>query len=345
MHIRCRATAIYECGELKFFYSESPRLFTVKHYGVRRVMTKGFVSVVIPSKNRPDFLHEALGSVFAQTYQNLEVIVVDDGSASSLEPMLKEKYGDRILFLRHEESLGASAARNAGARLASGEYIAFLDDDDLWMPEKIEKQIAAYGELSENFGVVYCGFDYIVNGAIVSRVNDYKKTDMLFPQSLASCPVGSPTALIRKKYFDQVGGYDEELTACEDWDLWVRLSKICLFCPVEEVLALYRVHGAQLSVDLSKNLCFRYGFVDRYVDDLCLYPEILSSHYNRLGSLCRLAGRDKEALSFYVKSIKKNFFNFYAWTHILLSFISISVDRRLTEKYGTKKIGGVRIID
>lgn len=210
-----------------------------------------------------------------------------------------------FIFLRHEESRGASAARNAGARLASGEYIAFLDDDDLWMPEKIEKQIAAYGELSENFGVVYCGFDYIVNGAIVSRVNDYKKTDMLFPQSLASCPVGSPTALIRKKHFDQVGGYDEKLTACEDWDLWVRLSKICLFYPVEEVLAHYRVHGAQLSVDLSKNLSFRCGFVDRYFQDLCLFPEILSSHYNRIGSLCRLAGRDKEAFPFYIKSIKK----------------------------------------
>jgi glycosyltransferase involved in cell wall biosynthesis len=290
-------------------------------------------------------LKETLDSIFAQTYQNLEVVVVDDGSSFPLESILKKHYGNQVLFLRHKESKGAPVARNAGARQASGEYIAFLDDDDLWLPKKIEKQITVFDRLNEEYGVVYCGFDFLVNGRIVFRKNKYGKTGSMFPRSLSGCPFGSPTPLIRKKYFDQTGGFDEKLQACQDWDLWVRLSKICSFYPVQESLALYRIHGEQISTDVLKKIYSRNVFIDKYKKDLDSLPGVLSKHYCRLGALCRLAGEEKDSFSFYVKSLEKNPFNRNAWIHLLVSCVSVTVDKMLTKKFGTRILDGIRIIN
>ena len=309
------------------------------------MMKKGLVSVVIPSKDRADFLKETLDSVFAQTYQNLEIVVVDDGSTFPLEPMLKEIYGDRVVFLRHEKSLGAPVARNAGARLTSGEYIAFLDDDDLWLPKKIERQLAVFNDSKEDVGVVYCGFDYVINGKIVSKKNVYKNIGHIYPQSLSACPVGAPTPLIRRSCFEQTDGFDEKLPACQDWDLWIRLSKICSFYPVQSVLALYRIHGKQISTNIERKIYSRNALMTKYSDDFKLLPKILSMHYSRIGSLYQLSGNEKDSFCFYVYSLMKNPFNFYSLVHVIISLFSPSVDRILIEKFGTLKYNEIRIIN
>lgn len=306
---------------------------------------KPFVSVIIPSKNRPDLVHRAIDSVLGQTFQSFEVIIVDDGSDMPLYPMLAEKFGNSISCFRHEHSLGAPAARNFGASHAKGKFVAFLDDDDIWLPEKLEKQMAAFSCLSEDFGVVYCGFDFIANGTVVERKNTYHTTYDLHELALKMCPVGSPTPIIRKNVFEAVGGFDVSLLACQDWDLWIRLTRVCRFYPIKQSLARYRVHGDQISTDVLRKIEARKMIVEKYYQEMSEYPKILSSHYQRIGSLCSLAGRKNEAKYYFWRSINMNKANWGSWVHLILQFGGKKIEKYLIEKFGITKVGEARILN
>lgn len=303
------------------------------------------VSVIIPSKNRLVFLQQAIESVLAQTYRNFEIIVVDDGSDEPLKPLLTERYHGKVICLRHDHSWGAPAARNTGNFQAKGNFVAFLDDDDIWLPKKLEKQMNEFLHLGEDIGVIYCGYGFLMNGAVIDRKNEYHDIETLDSLVLERCPIGSMTPIIRKRYFDAVGGFDVNLPACQDWDLWIRLTKICRFYSVQESLALYRVHGDQISTDVLKKINAREMIVEKYYGQMVAFPKILSSHYQRLGSLCSLAGRKKEARSYFLRSVQSNKINFGSWVHLLLQLGGRKIERLLIENYGTLKIGKTRVIN
>ena len=118
------------------------------------------VSVIIPTHNRADLVPLAIQSVLQQTYTNLECIVVDDASTDNTEETVRTIIDERIIYLRHENNKHASAARNTGIKYARGEFIAFLDDDDEWLPTKLEKQVPFLLNLHEKVGMIYCWMDY-----------------------------------------------------------------------------------------------------------------------------------------------------------------------------------------
>jgi len=303
------------------------------------------VSVIIPSKNRPGLVQKTIDSVMGQTYRNVEIIVVDDGSNVPLPPMLAERFGDIVVCFRHESSCGAPAARNFGATHAKGEFVAFLDDDDIWHPEKLEKQMAAFSSLGEEYGVVYCGYDFWIDGSVIERKNIYHEADRLHEVALAGCPVGSPTPVIKKIFFEAVGGFDDSLPACQDWDLWIRLSSVCQFFPVRQSLAHYRVHGDQISVDILNKINARKMILEKYREDISANRRILSMHYQRIGSLCSFADKKKEAKSYFWRSIQISKTNLGSWVHLILQYGGRRVERFLIEKYGITKVGKVRIIN
>lgn len=302
------------------------------------------VSVIIPSKNRPDLVVSAVTSVINQTYANIEIIVVDDGSVVHLAPVLHKIFSDKVLCVRNDVGLGAPAARNAGARIASGQFIAFLDDDDLWVPSKLERQLSSFRTLGDDFGVVYCGYDFIVRDAIVLRKNCYHANFDLYITALNECPVGSPTPLIRKKYFDMVGGFDSSLPSCQDWDLWIRISQVCKFYPVKESLALYRIHGDQISTNMNKKIEARKMLIDKHFNELKNHSRILSSHFSRVGSLCVMNGNDKEARKYFRKAIANNPFNVGSMVHLLLQVLCKPLEKRLVEHFAVNTIYGIRVI-
>lgn len=303
------------------------------------------VSVIIPSKNRPEFVLKTIESVIAQTYQNIEIIVVDDGSKTLLAPLLEKAFGDLLRCVRHDCSKGAPAARNTGANYAKGEYIAFLDDDDEWLSDKIEKQMSAFLKLGDEFGVVYCGYDYVVVDKIIPRLNIYHDVFDLSVISLRGCPVGSPTPIMRRIYFEKIGGFDVGLPACQDWDLWIRLSRVCKFYPVKESLALYRVHGEQISVDISKKILAREAIFNKHINDLFKYSKILSMHYRHLGSLCVLIDQYSDSRMYLLKSVKTDWSNWGSWIHIFLQSFAKRFDKYLINKYGITQVGNVRLIN
>ena len=186
------------------------------------------LSVIIPAYNRADFLRDALESVINQTYfekspsQAWELIVVDDGSTDSTQEVIRA-FGDRIRYLYLPHS-GVSTARNLGLSRAAGEFIAYLDSDDLWKPDKIETQIKYM--LSHSAAVVCCTEEiWIRNSKFVNPRKKHRKfSGMIFDKVLPLCLLSLSSALFRRCLFQEVGWFDESLPACEDYDLGIRIA-------------------------------------------------------------------------------------------------------------------------
>lgn len=203
------------------------------------------VSVVMPVYNGERFLRESLDSVFAQTFQDFEMLCVDDGSTDNSAAVF-EQYGARIRVLR-QKNAGQSAARNVGVTLAKGQYIAFLDQDDLWYPSKLMRQVAAI-EADPRVVLVHCDFDRIdEKGRMVQE-----RAGTIERASALASPMGHligealifPSAmLIRREGFASSGGFHAELQGFEDFDLIARLKQQGEFVMVEERGMAYRLHG------------------------------------------------------------------------------------------------------
>jgi len=180
------------------------------------------VSAVIPTFNRGWIMAEAVQSVLDQTYEPLEIIVVDDGSTDNTRAVL-EPFMDKITLLK-QDNKGVSAARNLGIQHARGEFIAFLDSDDLWLPDKTGCQIDFF---KANPNAIICQTEeiWVRKGRRVNPKKKHKKrSGMIFEPSLHLCLVSPSAVMMRRRFFDIIGLFDEMLVACEDYDLWLRTS-------------------------------------------------------------------------------------------------------------------------
>ncbi|MFA5840234.1 MAG: glycosyltransferase [Candidatus Margulisiibacteriota bacterium] len=183
------------------------------------------ISVIIPVYNRPQFLQEAIESILKQTFKDIEVIVVDDGSTKELRtpnPEPRTKNDKLKSFFRPHK--GVSAARNYGVSQASGKYIAFLDSDDLWLPHKLEKQIEFLHNNPE-YQVCYTDEKWLRNGEHLNQMKKHAKYHgWIFDKCLPLCIISASSILMERKVFDELGGFDESLPVCEDYDLWLRMA-------------------------------------------------------------------------------------------------------------------------
>ena len=309
-----------------------------------------FVSVIIPTYKRPIFLKETIESVLSQTYKNIEIIIVDDNDPSDkdrkeTEKLIKQYKDNNIVYIKHEKNMGAPAARNTGLKSAKGEFVAFLDDDDLWLPQKIEKQIKKFSSFTDDYGIVYCGYDYIINNKVIPKRNRYNIEGDFKRESLQYCPFGSPTPLIRKKYLNMIGGFDERFSSLEDWDLWIRLAQVCKCSFIPEVLALYRVHGSQISTDINKTIKGREMILKKHITKIKEYPEALYWHYRRLGSLYSYANDTNKAYEYFIKALKTIHFSKDIYIHLLLLLMPYYLRKKIIEYFGMKKIENILIIN
>jgi glycosyltransferase involved in cell wall biosynthesis len=180
------------------------------------------VSVIIPTYNRAWVLKEAIDSVLAQEFRDFELIVVDDGSTDNT-PQILESYAQDLTVIR-QPNRGVSAARNRGIVAANGRLISFLDSDDLWLPRKLSSQVNFFNSNPEAV-INQTEEIWIRNGVRVNpKTRHHKPSGMIFEQSLALCLVSPSAVMMKRSLFDAVGLFDEDLPACEDYDLWLRIS-------------------------------------------------------------------------------------------------------------------------
>jgi GT2 family glycosyltransferase len=213
---------------------------------IEKKQKKPRVSVIIPTYNRGWIIREAIDSVMVQDYRDFELIVVDDGSTDNT-PDILDSFRDEIRVLR-QENQGVSAARNRGLATASGRFIAFLDSDDLWLPQKLLRQVEFF---NKNPDAQICQTEetWIRKGVRVNPKKRHKKPrGMIFEPSLALCLVSPSAVMIRASLFEKVGGFDETLPACEDYDLWLRISSRYPVYLIDTPLIIKRGgHNDQLS--------------------------------------------------------------------------------------------------
>jgi glycosyltransferase involved in cell wall biosynthesis len=263
-------------------------------------MDKPSVSVIIPTYNRAGMLKEAIDSVLAQNYSDFELIVVDDGSTDET-PQILNSYGDKVKRIC-QRNQGVSAARNRGIAAASGGYMAFLDSDDLWLPGKLAIQTDF---LRSNPEALICQTEeiWIRNDVRVNpRERHRKYSGMIFERSLALCLVSPSAVMVRRSLFDKFGLFDESLPACEDYDMWLRVSCRCPVYLIDTPLIIKRGgHADQLSKQpvLDK---FRIQAIKKILDSQMLSVEQYNAGVNMLkqkcalyATGCRRRGRTEEA--------------------------------------------------
>jgi glycosyltransferase involved in cell wall biosynthesis len=208
------------------------------------------VSVVVPTYNCARYVTAAVDSVLFQSFTDLELLVVDDGSTDGTRQVLAG-YGPPVRYL-YQTNSGVSAARNLGIAESRGRYVAFLDADDTWMPQKLERQVAAL-DAAPGVGCCYSAFLVVDSelrplGVRKSERRGRILEDLLFRGNV----VGSIcTVLVERALLEQVGGFDLRMSQCADWDMWVRLARETEFLYLEEPLVTYRQHGSMMSRDIS----------------------------------------------------------------------------------------------
>jgi len=210
--------------------------------------------IITTYKRKPEFVIRAAKSVLNQTYPNIELIVVDDSpNGYELRDSVKEAIEElpgKVTYVRHSENKGACAARNTGLSLAKGEYVGFLDDDDEWCLNKVEKMLPLF--INENIAFVYCGAEVVF--VETGRVEELKRTyykGRIYRYLLTSNIIGSTSfPLIKRKCLESIGGFDEELPSCQDYDVWLRLSMNYEVNYTKDILVRYYMHDNE---QISKN--------------------------------------------------------------------------------------------
>ena len=233
------------------------------------------VSVVIPTYSRANLLPRALESVLNQTYDDFEVIIVDDCSPDNTPKIVKSYSDSRIKYIRHDRNRGANAARNTGIRSSSGEYLALLDDDDKWLENKLELQISRFEELEDSFGLIYAGRRIVLNEEVIERYIPQMEGD-IYQRLLRRNVIPSETPLIKTECFDQIGLFDNDLRSCQDWDMWLRIAESYKISFVPEVLAVsFWDSSNRISDDFSRKFQGYLRLHDKYKKDI--YKDPLSA--------------------------------------------------------------------
>jgi len=248
------------------------------------------VSVVIPTFNRSQKVVRAISSVLSQTFTDVEIIVVDDGSTDGTKKEV-EQFDDIVTYVAHSSNLGVSAARNTGIKGSGAPLIAFLDSDDHWLPEKLAAQVCFFNEHPE---AVACQTEelWIRNGR---RVNPMKKhlkpSGDIFEPSLKLCLVSPSAVMLKRSLLDEVGLFDEDLPVCEDYDLWLRISCRYPIHLIKEALVVKEGgHPDQLSSRLKGMDRFRIKALVKLIKSGVLNEEQLAVTIKELSSKCRIYG-------------------------------------------------------
>lgn len=269
------------------------------------------ISVVIPTYDRnADVVMRAVKSVIKQTYTEWELYVVDDNKennpySESIRVALDELKDDRIHYLRMEKNSGACAARNKGIQESKGEYVAFLDDDDEWLPERLEKQLPALED--DNVGFTYCGV-WILNemtGKKKSSLIQFKQGNVYYDLLKGNFMGGVSNFIVKRSAMEECGAFRIDMPSSQDYELWIRLSKKYEVSCVAENLSVLHIHeGDSITRSLDRRIAGFKKVLETYYDDIIKDKKAYSFQLYNLGKWMILNKEKKEGLQYLWQAVK-----------------------------------------
>lgn len=264
------------------------------------------VSIILPTHNRAHFIKKSIKSVLAQTYNQYELIIIDDGSTDDTERIIQDIKDERLIYIKHPHQKGANAARNTGIQHAKGEYIAFQDSDDIWSETKLEKQMKAFQQTPSNVGVVYTAF-WRVKGCRRKYIPPKSlkiKEGNIFHSLLKKSFIGTPSALIRRECLRKAGWFDENMPRLQDWEFFLRISQHYEFKLIDEPLFT----SYTLKDSISRNF---YAYIkaieiihNEFHEDIVKVPELLHIHNRTLFYYYFRLRKFKESGKYLMKYLK-----------------------------------------
>lgn len=299
------------------------------------------VSVIIPTHNRAEYLCAAIASVLNQTFKDIEIIVADDGSTDHTREVVRSFKDKRIKYIANKRNLGPSATRNYAILESKGEYIAFLDDDDEWVPEKLQKQVELLDICPPDICGVYSDrliIDRLSNKIISEGLQSNRVRGNLLSQLTIRNQINTCTVLLRKRCLDKVGLFDETISYMEDRDLWIRLSLNWDFEYINEPLTRTYVHKqGHLSARLKEQIKGREKLLTKYSNLFNQERKTWSKlHLLQGAQYCQLKNMKKGRRNF-VKGIKIYPFNFNAYLYLLSAFLGSNAYQRLRKSFKISK--------
>ena len=265
------------------------------------------ISVIIPTFNRKKTLGRAIRSVMNQTLSPFEILIIDDGSNDGTEEWVKENF-EKIKYI-YQNNHGVSSARNIGIENAYGDWVAFLDSDDEWLPNKLYEQVKA---IDSNPGMQFFHTNeiWIRNGVRVNQMKKHKKYGgYIFEKCLDICRVSPSSVLIKKEVFDNIGFFDESLKVCEDYDLWLRItSKYQVIFLDVPLIYKYGGHADQLSKVNDGIESYRIKSLEKIIKSGCLSNDQKVMAINALVNKMKIysKGLEKRKKLTALHDIKKN---------------------------------------
>lgn len=265
-------------------------------------------------------MDKSIESVLNQTYDDFELIIIDDGSTDGTEEVVHNFEDDRIRYIKHEENKGATEARNTGIKQSRGEFIAFQNSDDKWWPSKLEKQMACFNEISSSFGVVYTGMWRRSNGEKEYIPADgIKQKEGHIEESLVNQNfISDQMAVVRKECLEKVGYLDERLAPLDDWELWLRISTHYKFKYVNEPLVTAEIRSDSISRNSEDLVRARKLIVQKHPD--LFDSSSLSNHLFYIGHGSLKLSDTETGRSYLYKALRTDPRLLYLGTFILSLF-------------------------
>tara|TARA_X000000950_G_scaffold288545_1_gene405900 strand:+ start:1969 stop:2796 length:828 start_codon:yes stop_codon:yes gene_type:complete len=265
------------------------------------------ISVIIPTFNRKKTIGRAIQSVKNQSLSPFEILIIDDGSKDGTEEWVKEKF-QNIKYI-YQNNQGVSSARNIGIENAYGDWVAFLDSDDEWLPNKLYEQVKAIG-LNPEMKFFHTNEIWIRNGIRVNQMKKHKKYGgYIFEKCLDICRVSPSSVLIQKEVFNDIGIFDESLRVCEDYDLWLRItSKYPVVFLDIPLIYKYGGHADQLSKVNDGIESYRIQSLEKIIKSVSLSNEQKVMAVNALINKMKIfsKGLEKRKKTIELKELKKN---------------------------------------
>jgi len=291
------------------------------------------VSVIIPVYNRQNIVKRAISSAIQQSYDNLEIVVVDDASTDNTVRQIKKRFSDEVKLFEKSRNTGVAHARNIGINNSKGKYVAFLDSDDEWYSNKVEVQVNNLNHAGDNVALVDSDWNTVLpSGKVVTKKKGAPTLQKVLSFNRVCSP---PTVLARRSILIAVGMFDESLSSAEDADLWVRILKEYEIIHTSQALTcVHREHSSHLGGNVADFVTGHCSMVKKHSRIYeCRPSHVLSDAYLHIGRRVVGLGRKQIGKKFISRSIKTDPFNLSSYMWLLYTYASPAMRGHLRYMY------------